>query len=136
MKKIGFIDLFIDEWHANNYPKWFAEAPSGKDFTVAAAWEKAPAGGRPLAQWCEEMQIPAAKSLEALLEECDCFCVLAPSNPEVHEQLAELPLKSGKSVYIDKPFAPDKAAAERMFALASQHGTRMFSSSGVPLTSL
>ena len=21
-KKIGFVDLFIDEWHANNYPAW------------------------------------------------------------------------------------------------------------------
>ena len=131
MKKIGFIDLFIDEWHANNYPKWFAEAPSGKDFTVAAAWEKAPAGGRPLAQWCEEMQIPAAKSLEALLEECDCFCVLAPSNAEVHEELSALPLATGKPVYIDKPFAPDRAAAERIFAAADRSGSPLWSSSAL-----
>ena len=34
-------------------------------------------------------------------------------------------------MYIDKPFAPDKAAAERMFALADQYGTKMFSSSAL-----
>lgn len=25
MKKIGFIDFFLDEWHANNYPEWIRE---------------------------------------------------------------------------------------------------------------
>ena len=23
--KIGFIDYYLDEWHANNYPDWFRE---------------------------------------------------------------------------------------------------------------
>ena len=34
MKKIGFIDLFIDEWHANNYPKWFRKAPRAADIEL------------------------------------------------------------------------------------------------------
>ena len=25
MKKIGFIDFYLDEWHANNYPAWIRE---------------------------------------------------------------------------------------------------------------
>ena len=25
MIKIGFIDYFLDEWHANNYPKFIAQ---------------------------------------------------------------------------------------------------------------
>ena len=25
MKKIGFIDYYLDEWHANNYPRMIAE---------------------------------------------------------------------------------------------------------------
>jgi hypothetical protein len=25
MKKIGFIDYFLDEWHAENYPQWIEE---------------------------------------------------------------------------------------------------------------
>ena len=130
MKKIGFIDLYLDEWHANNYPAWFRESALWNGFELAGAWEKRP-GERPLDVWCKEMDIPAYTSMEKLLEDCDAFCVLAPSNPEVHEMLAELPLKSGKCVYIDKPFAPDKAAAERMFALADQYGTKMFSSSAL-----
>jgi predicted dehydrogenase len=57
--------------------------------------------------------------------------VLAPSNPEVHEELAELPLATGKPIYIDKPFAPDKAAAERLFARADKYNTPLFSSSAL-----
>ena len=26
MKKIGFVDYYISEWHANNYPLWIKEA--------------------------------------------------------------------------------------------------------------
>ena len=40
MKKIGFIDLFIDEWHANNYPNWFRTAPRAAEFDLGYAWEE------------------------------------------------------------------------------------------------
>jgi predicted dehydrogenase len=132
MKKIGFIDYYIDEWHANNYPKWFSEAPLKDKFTVAYAWEEAPKEGlRPLKKWCDDFKIAPAKSVEKIVEDCDALCVLAPSNPEVHERLAEIPLKSGKPVYIDKPFAPDRAAAERLFSLAEKHKTPLMSSSAL-----
>lgn len=131
-KKIGFVDLFIDEWHANNYPAWIKAAPRAEEFELAYAWQAEQRPGlKTLEEWCAEFGAAPCSSLEELVEKSDVIFVLAPSNPEIHEQLAELPLKSGKSVYIDKPFAPDKAAAERMFALASQHGTRMFSSSAL-----
>ncbi|MGE4565478.1 MAG: Gfo/Idh/MocA family oxidoreductase [Victivallaceae bacterium] len=130
-KKIGFVDLFIDEWHSGNYPKWFKEAPLGGDFEVAMAWEEAPAGGRPLDVWCREMGIAPEKSLEKLVETCDAICVLSPSNSEAHERLAEIPLASGKPVYIDKPFAPDRATAERIFARADKFHTPLFSSSAL-----
>ena len=26
MKKIGFVDYYLSEWHANNYPAWIEEA--------------------------------------------------------------------------------------------------------------
>ena len=132
MKKIGFIDLFLDEWHANNYPKMFREAPRAGEFELGLAWEeKTKEGGRPLAKWCEDYGMIPAKSLEEVVEKSDCICVLAPSNPEVHERLADLPLRSGKPVYIDKPFADSKAAAERLFALAEKHGTPLMSSSAL-----
>ena len=41
--------------------------------------------------------------------------VLSPDNPEMHEELATEVFKSGKLVYIDKTFAPDKETAIRIF---------------------
>ena len=40
MKKIGFVDYYISEWHANNYPAWFKEANEklGFDYEVAYFW--------------------------------------------------------------------------------------------------
>lgn len=132
MKKIGMIDLHIDEWHANHYPAWFRSAPGGDAFELAGAWEESPApAGKPLEAWCREMEIPAECSLERLVEKCDALCILAPSNPEVHERLAEIPLASGKPVYLDKPFAPDRATAERLFARAEKYRTPLFSSSAL-----
>ena len=131
-KKISFIDLFIDEWHANNYPKWFAEAPLGDQFEIAYAWEEAPKPeGRPLAKWCQEYGVTPVATLEEAVDKADCLCILAPSNPEVHERLSEYALSSGKPVYLDKPFAPSKAAAERIFARAAAGKTPLMSSSAL-----
>lgn len=132
MKKIGFIDYFIDEWHANNYPKMIAEAKLGKDFQVSLAWEETtPAGKKPLAEWCAAFGVGQAKSIDQVVAECDCLVVLAPDNPETHERLADLPLKSGKPVYMDKTFALELAIARRLFAKAEKHGTPLMSSSAL-----
>ena len=37
MKKIGFIDYYLDEWHANNYPKFIKDAV-GDEFVIAYAY--------------------------------------------------------------------------------------------------
>jgi predicted dehydrogenase len=130
MKKIGFIDLFIDEYHANNYPEWIRKTNRGYD--VGLAWEEySKEGMKNLQSWCDELNVTAASSIEQVVEESDCIVVLAPSNPEVHERLAELPLKSGKPVYVDKPFAPDRQTAERIFSLAKDYKTPLMSSSAL-----
>ncbi len=131
MKKLGFIDLFIDEWHANNYPAWIKAARRGGEFELAYAWEKAPKNGRPLEKWCADFGVTPLKSIEEVVEKSDAIFVLAPSNPEVHRELANLPLMSGKPVYVDKPFAPSKADAEAMFALAESHKTPLMASSAL-----
>ncbi|GAE08990.1 hypothetical oxidoreductase [Paenibacillus sp. JCM 10914] len=61
--------------------------------------------------------------------------MLSPDNPECHEELSQLPLKSGKPTYIDKTFAPDRATAIRLFDLAEAHGTPMFSTSALRFAS-
>ena len=131
MKKLGFIDLFIDEWHANNYPAWIKTARRGTEFELAYAWEKAPHNGRPLEKWCADFGVTPLKSMEEVVEKSDAVFVLAPSNPVVHRELAEIPLKSGKPVFVDKPFAPSKADAEAMFELAAKHKTPLMSSSAL-----
>ena len=69
--------------------------------------------------------------IKSLVEDCDALIVLAPSNPEHHERLADLPLQSGKPLFIDKPFTTDKASAERIFTRAEKSGTPIFSCSAL-----
>ncbi len=132
MKKIGFVDYSIDEWHANNYPRWIRESSLAGQFEIALAWEKLTLPDRrSLSEWCRDFQVGVASSLEQLIEEVDAIVVLAPSNPEMHEELADLPLRSGKPVYVDKTFAPTFAAAKRMFDKAEEHGTPLWSASAL-----
>jgi len=131
MKKIGFIDYFLDEFHANKYPEWIEKA-SGGTMKVAYAYGKIDSpNGVSNAEWCRNKGVELLNTIEEVVERSDYLIVLSPDNPEYHEELSELPLKSGKPTYIDKTFAPDRAAAERMFQLAEQHGTPMYSTSAL-----
>ena len=131
-KKIGFIDYSIDEWHANNYPAMIRNSSRKDEFEVHLAWEEITKPGvRNLEKWCVDFEVKAANGIEQVVEECDCIVVLAPSDPQVHEKLSDLALRSGKPVYIDKPFAPDLAAARRMIEKAAAHHTSMMSSSAL-----
>ncbi|MCX6993940.1 MAG: Gfo/Idh/MocA family oxidoreductase [Kiritimatiellaeota bacterium] len=132
MKKIGFIDYYLDQWHANNYPQMIRESVFKNRFDVVLAWaEIEPEGKKSTDQWCAEQKVAKAASIEEVVEQCDCLVVLAPNNAERHDDLADLPLKSGKPVYIDKPIAPSLAAARRLFEKAEKYGTPMMSSSAL-----
>lgn len=132
MKKIGFIDYFIDEWHANNYPGMIRESLYKDKFDVVLAWDDVKKEGKKsLDEWCKEQKVGKADSIEQVVTECDCIVVLSPDNTEEHERLADLPLRSGKPVYIDKPFAPTLAAAKRLFAKAEKYSTPMMSCSAL-----
>nr|WP_238357622.1 Gfo/Idh/MocA family oxidoreductase [Cohnella zeiphila] len=82
-------------------------------------------------QWCAEHGIERAASIGELIGRCDAIVVLSPDHPQHHERLAAEALRSGKPVYVDKTFAPNRAAAERMFELAAECGTPLFSSSAL-----
>ena len=132
MIRIGFIDHYIDEWHANNYPLWIADPRHGGQCRVALAWaETERPGGMTTAEWCEKFGVEQARSQEELVEKSDAIAVLSPDNPERHEALAALALKSGKPVYVDKTFSLETDAANRMFDLAARHGTPMYSTSAL-----
>ena len=133
VKKIGFIDHYLHEWHADNYPKWIREA-SGGAYEVAYCWGDIDCplpGGKTNAQWAAEQGIALCGSIEEVIEKSDVLCVLAPDSPETHERLTRLPLMSGKRTYVDKTFAPDAASAGRMIELALQHSTPMITSSAL-----
>ncbi len=130
--KLGFIDYYLDEWHANNYPNWIREA-SGGSCEVAYAYGQisSPFTGVTSGQWCESNGVILCDSIEELIEKSDGIIVLSPDNCEKHEELCQLPLRSGKRVYVDKTFAPDLPAAKRIFAIAEENDTPCYSTSAL-----
>ncbi len=68
MKKIGFVDYSIDEWHANNYPRWIRASSMADKFQIALAWEKTALPGKAtLSEWCRTYEVGVASSLEQLI---------------------------------------------------------------------
>lgn len=131
--KIGFIDYYLDEWHANNYPAWIDQASDG-EMQVAYAFgmiDSPLPGGRTTAQWCQDMGIERVDSVERLIELSDALVVLSPDNCEMHEALCQLPLRSKKSTYVDKTFAPDGEIAARILKIAQDSGTPCYSTSAL-----
>ena len=136
MKTIGFVDYYISEWHANNYPIWFKEIceKTGKDFEVKYAWAEeyiSPVDGRNTDEWCEAFGVVRCATLEELCEMADYIVVLAPSNPEKHLEYVKTVFKYKKNTYVDKTFAPDYATAKAIFDVAEKYGTKFFSSSAL-----
>lgn len=131
MKKIGIIDYFLDEWHANNLPQWVRDASDGKYEIAYAYGEITAPSGVTSAQWCENYGVKLCKTIEEVIEKSDVLMVLSPDNPEMHKKLCDLPLRSGKTTYVDKTFAPDCETAEYLVNLAKENNTPMFSSSAL-----
>lgn len=131
--KIGFIDYYLDEWHANNYPAWISKVSNG-EMEVAYAYgmiDSPLPGGMTTEQWCDKYKIARCESIQELIGKSDALLVLSPDNCEMHEELCQLPLRSGKRTYVDKTFAPDQASARRIFAIAEKSGTLCYSTSAL-----
>jgi hypothetical protein len=135
MKKIGFIDHCIDNWHSNNYPRMIRESAFKNDFEIALAWaEQCPPGKKTLDAWCREQSVAQARTLEEVVDSCDCILILSPDNAARHLPLSKYALRSGKPVYIDKPFADRVSDAKAMFDLAKKHKTPLMTSSSLRFT--
>ena len=136
MKKIGFIDYFLSEWHANSYPEMIRKncEKTGRDYKVAYAWaeiEKSPYDGVTTDEWCEKYGVERCSSIEELCEKSDYIVILSPDNPEKHLEYAEKVFPFGKNTYVDKTFAPDCETAEKIFDVAEKYGVKMFSTSAL-----
>ena len=131
MIKIGFIDYYLDEWHANNYPKFIAQQ-FGDEFKVAYAYaEKDKEGGLTTDEWCAQFGVERCATISEVVEKSDCIIVLSPDNPERHLDLCREPLASGKRVYVDKTFALTKDIAKEIVAIGEANNTPFFSTSAL-----
>jgi len=135
-KIIGFVDYYISEWHANNYPAWIKEMceAHGYDYEIKYAWAEeyvSPVDGRNTDEWCAAFGVEKCNTIAELCEKCDNIIILAPSNPEKHLQYAKEVLKFKKNTYIDKTFAPNLAEAQEIFNIGAQYGTKFFSTSAL-----
>ena len=136
MKKIGFVDFYISEWHANNYPAWIKEESkkSSLDYEVAYFWAEqdvSPVDNVTSDEWSKTMGITRLDTIEELCEKSDVIVILAPSNPEKHLEYAKKVLPYKKRTYIDKTFAPDTDTTKEIFAIADKYSTPFFSTSAL-----
>ena len=132
-KRIGFVDYKLDNFHANTYLAAFRNQLKGRGYEVAGCTAMAAEEGR---AWAAQNGVPYYASVAEMNPHVDVYAVLAPSNPEVHLELCRQVLPFGKVTYVDKTFAPDLATAQRIFALADQHGTAMQTTSALRYTNV
>ncbi len=136
MKNIGFVDYYIDEWHANKYCQLIDQynEEHGTEYKVAYVWaelENSLWTGRSTDEWCAEHNATRCESIEELCALADHVLVLAPSDPQTHLGYAERVFSCKKNAYIDKTFAPNAEEAAKIFASARENGVKFFSSSAL-----
>lgn len=132
MMKVGFIDYYLDEWHADHYPGMLKEASRGSmEVGYAYGMIPSPRSGKTSEEWCREHGIQCCETIEEVVEKSDVLMILAPEDAQTHEHLSRKALESGKKTYIDKTFASSKEMAESIFALAESCGTPCYSTSAL-----
>lgn len=92
-------------------------------------WSQTRAAG-----FVEELQtrhgVEMVGSIEALLERCDAV-LLCSLDGRAHPEQVTPVLRAGLPVFLDKPVAGSLTEAERIYELASETGTPLFSSSAL-----
>lgn len=135
MRKIGFVDYYLNEWHADHYPQWIKEIneENGTDLEFAYAWAEIdhPNGGMTTDEWCKAFGAARCATIEELCKKCDAIVILAPDNCEKHLEYAKIVLPYGKPTCIDKTFAASYDEAKEIFAIAAQYNTPFFSTSSL-----
>ncbi|GHE98740.1 hypothetical protein GCM10017786_34590 [Amycolatopsis deserti] len=73
------------------------------------------------------------ESPDEVAEDVDAVLVLS-ENPAEHLAHAAPALRAGLPTYVDKPMAPDRRTAEKMFAMAREYGAPCFTGSSLRYT--
>jgi predicted dehydrogenase len=131
--RIGYVDLDLDNFHANTYLRLLREDLAERGWAVSGCTCLRADAGR---AWARKNGLTYYDSVAEMDAHVDCYAVLAPSNPEVHLSLCEQVFPCRKPTYVDKTFAPDLATAERIFALADRYGVPMQTSSALRYTNV
>lgn len=136
MKKIGFIDYYISEWHASNYPTWYKQIKeeTGVDYQVAYVWAEqdvSPVDNVTTDEWCKTYGAERCATIAELCEKSDVIVILAPSDPDKHLAYAKEALTYGKRTFIDKTFASSYADGKEIYDVAAAHNTPFFSASSL-----
>ena len=131
--RIGFVDHDLDNFHANVFLEAFRKPLADRRAAVTGCWAQRAGRGR---AWARARGLPYCGTVADLDALVDAYMILAPSNPEVHLALCRKVLPFGKPTYVDKTFAPDRATARRIFALADKHGVPVQTSSALRYTNV
>lgn len=135
MRKIGFVDYYLNEWHADHYPQWIKELneKNGTDFEFAYAWAEidSPKGGMTTDEWCKTFGAERCATIQELCEKSDAIVILAPDNCEKHLEYVREVFPYGKPTCIDKTFAANYEEAKAIFELGKQYNTPFFSTSSL-----
>ncbi len=132
-RRIGLVDLNLENYHANVFLEALRGPLKDRGFSFAGATGTKKDESR---AWAEKNHIPFFEDDVALNAAVDYFMILAPSNPEVHLDLCRRIFPLRKPTYVDKTFAPDYATAQKIFALADDHGTPVQTTSALRYTNV
>lgn len=127
MLRIGFVDHHLNNFHANTFLRLLHEDLAAEGARVVAAWESHPTGE----DWCAKHGVERKGSIAEVVGVVDAVMVLAPDHLADHLALCEQVLPAGKPTFIDKLLSPSLADAQKIVALAQQHGTPITCSSAL-----
>ncbi|OGV58989.1 MAG: hypothetical protein A2X49_14935 [Lentisphaerae bacterium GWF2_52_8] len=133
LKRIGYIDHRLENFHANVYLGILRKELKDRGFVIAGCMSEDEAEGR---IWAKKNDVPYYSTPAELAANVDYFMVLAPSNPERHLDLCKMVFPFGKTTYVDKTFAPDLKSAKAIFKLGDKHGVKLQTSSALRYTNV
>src|SRR5690349_20236031 len=116
-RRIGFVDDDLDNFHARVYLEAIRGPLKDRGYVVSGATALQHEKSR---AWAAKNNLEYHESAATLDKATDVYAILAPSTPGTHEALCGQILPFGKTTFVDKTFAPDAAAAQRIFALADR----------------
>lgn len=132
-KRIAFVDDDLDNFHARVFLEAIRGPLKDRGWIVSGALALQQEKSR---AWAAKNNLEYFDTPEGLDKVADAFAILAPSTPATHEKLCERILPFGKPTFVDKTFAPDAAAADRIFKLADRHRVALQTSSALRYTAV